>query len=104
MQVENIIMAGNQIEHLTVDLLAKMKYVKKVDLRMNQLTLPPSETIKFTMLEHITHLDIRDNRINDLDIRALKLLEYLNCERNEMTCLQVNGSALKNLFASYNGM
>lgn len=91
------------MEKLSVEVLSKMKYVKKVDLRMNQLTLPPSETMKFTMLEHITHLDIRDNRIGDLDIRALKVLEYLNCERNEMTTLQINGTALKNLFANHNG-
>ena len=39
-QVENIIMAGNEIENLTADVLTKMKYVKKVDFRMNKLTLP----------------------------------------------------------------
>ena len=102
-QVENIIMAGNQIERFTPEILAKMKYVKKVDLRMNLLSLTPSETMKFTTMEHLTHLDIRDNRITDLDIRGLKSLEYLNCERNNMISLQINGSSLKNLFAANNG-
>ena len=38
----------------------------------------------------------------DLDIRAIRCLEYLNCERNGMKSLQVNGASLKNLFASHN--
>ena len=71
---------------------------------MNQLILTPSETVKFSILEHMTHLDIRDNIVKELDIRSLKSLEYLNVERNEMTILQVNGMALKNLFAAHNGM
>ncbi len=97
-----MIMAGNQIEKLPSEILSRMKYAKKVDFRMNQLTLPPSETMKFTVLEHLTHLDIRDNQVVDLDVRALKTLEYLNCERNNMHTLQVNGTALKNLFAAHN--
>lgn len=101
-EVENIIMAGNQIEKISSETLMEMKYVKKIDLRMNQLTLPTTETMKFTILEHLTHLDIRDNLVSELDVRALKMLEYLNCERNGMTTLQLNGSVLKNLFASSN--
>ena len=80
-----------------------MKYAKKIDFRLNQLTLPPSETVKFTVLEHLTHLDIRDNRVTDLDVRALKTLEFINCERNGMVGLQINGTALKSLFAGTNG-
>lgn len=102
-EVENIIMAGNRITNIPAETLAKMKYVKKADFRMNQLTLPPSETAKFSTLEHMTHLDIRDNCVKDLDIRMLRTLEYLNVERNDMTILQVNGMALKNLFAANNG-
>lgn len=101
-EVENVIMAGNAIEHLPGDLLEKLKYVKKIDLRMNQLTLPPSESTKFHLLEQLTHLDIRENDVGDLDIRAIRTLEYLNCERNNITTLQVNGSSLKNLFAAHN--
>ncbi|XP_013390226.1 uncharacterized protein LOC106158698 [Lingula anatina] len=101
-EVENLIMAGNYVERLSGELLDKMKYVKKVDLRMNRLTLPPSETTKFHLLEQLTHLDIRDNKVADLDIRSVRTLEYLNCERNKMTTLQVNGASLKNLFAAHN--
>ena len=79
-----------------------MKHVKKLDLRMNRLTLPLTETMKFTVLEHITHFDIRDNQVSELDLRSLKTLEYLNCERNGMTNLQLNGTSLKLLFASCN--
>ena len=101
-EVENIIMAGNQIERISAETLMEMKYVKKVDLRMNNLTLSTNDTMKFSVLEHLTHLDIRDNEVTELDIRALKTLEYLNCERNDMISLQVSGIALKNLFAAHN--
>ena len=59
--------------------------------------------MKFTALEHLTHLDIRDNDITELDIRAIRTIEYLNVERNSMVSLQVNGMQLKNLFAAQNG-
>ena len=100
--VENIILAGNRISELPVEALLKMKYVKKVDLRMNRLTLPPSQTSRFSALEHLTHLDLRDNCVRDLDVRCVKTLEYANVERNEMTSLQLNGAQLKNVFASHN--
>lgn len=101
--LDSVIMAGNRIERLSHDLLSKMKHIKKIDLRMNNLSLLPSETAKFHFLELLTHLDVRDNSVTDLDVRALKALEYLNCERNNMHSLQVNGMSLKNLFASHNG-
>ena len=101
-EVDKIIMAGNQIENIPSETLTRMKYAKKVDFRLNQLTLPPTETTKFTALEHLTHLDIRDNFVSELDIRAIKTLEYLNCERNGMHTLQLNGMALKNLFVGHN--
>ena len=59
--------------------------------------------MKFTALEHLTHLDIRDNDIPELDIRPIRTIEYLNVERNAMTSLQVNGMQLKNMFAGHNG-
>jgi len=101
-EVENIIMAGNQIEKISSETLMEMKYVKKLDLRLNHLVLPTTETMKFTILEHLTHLDIRDNQVAELDIRAIKTLEFLNCERNAMASLQLNGTALKFLFAGSN--
>ena len=103
LHLDSIIMAGNRIEKLTYDVLSKMQHIKKVDFRMNLLSLLPSETAKFSFLEILTHLDVRDNHIPDLDIRSLKTLEYLNCERNRMHTLQINGTSLKNLLASHNG-
>ncbi|XP_033753992.1 PH domain leucine-rich repeat-containing protein phosphatase 2-like isoform X2 [Pecten maximus] len=100
--LDSVIMAGNRVEKLPHEILSKMRHVKKIDLRMNSLTLLPSETAKFHMLENVTHLDVRDNHIPDLDVRSLKALEYLNCERNAMHTLQINGMSLKNLFASNN--
>lgn len=101
-EVENIIMAGNQIERISSETLIEMKYVKKLDLRLNQLALTTVETMKYTILEHLTHLDIRDNQVIDFDSRPIKTLEYLNCERNAMTSLHLNGTSLKFLFASSN--
>ncbi|KAK3086917.1 hypothetical protein FSP39_025370 [Pinctada imbricata] len=102
LQMDSIIMAGNKLEKLPYETLSKMQHVKKIDFRMNNLSLTPSEMAKFHCLENVTHLDVRDNRIMDLDVRSLKALEYLNCERNKMRSLQVNGMSLKNLLASCN--
>ncbi|XP_021366210.1 PH domain leucine-rich repeat-containing protein phosphatase 2-like isoform X2 [Mizuhopecten yessoensis] len=100
--LDSVIMAGNRVERIPYEILSKLRHVKKIDLRMNSLTLLPSETAKFHILENVTHLDVRDNHIPDLDVRSLKALEYLNCERNAMHTLQINGMSLKNLFASKN--
>ena len=54
-EVENVIMAGNRVTSLPPETIAKLKYVKKLDLRMNQLSLPAAETSRFTAFEHLTH-------------------------------------------------
>jgi len=91
-----------QIQQLDGDTLTEMQQVKKLDLRMNRLVLCADETLHFGRLERLTHLDVRDNRVCELDISAVTTLEYLNCERNAMSSLRVNGTALKNLFAACN--
>ncbi|CAH1779251.1 unnamed protein product [Owenia fusiformis] len=101
-EIENIIMAGNLIETITEKILDKLKHVKKIDVRMNRLTLTSLETLRFGVLEHLTHLDIRDNEVEDLDLRSVKTLEYINCERNNMRCLQLSGISLKRIYASNN--
>ncbi|GAB1598342.1 PH domain leucine-rich repeat-containing protein phosphatase 2-like isoform X1 [Argonauta hians] len=100
--MDSIIMAGNYIERLHGNLLNQMKLVKKIDFRFNRLTLMPSEIAKFQCLEFMSHLDIRDNCIENLDIRALKGLVYINCERNGMQNLQLSGVALKYMYAKDN--
>ncbi|KAL4235210.1 PH domain leucine-rich repeat-containing protein phosphatase 2 [Mactra antiquata] len=104
LRIDSLIMAGNRIEKLSQDVLNRISHIKKVDFRMNKLHLSPSEMAKFHLLENVTHLDIRDNLITDLDVRALRQLEYLNCDRNKINTLQVNGSAIKILSAVHNEM
>lgn len=70
---------------------------------MNNLTLPASETVHMNVMEQLTHLDLRMNKVKELDLRCLKSLEYLNVERNNLHTLQLNGVLLKTVFASYNG-
>jgi len=69
---------------------------------MNRLVLSADETMYFSTFERLTHVDVRDNRVSELDVSAVRTLEYLNCERNAMSSLHVNGTALKNLFAACN--
>ncbi|XP_052816622.1 PH domain leucine-rich repeat-containing protein phosphatase 2-like isoform X2 [Mya arenaria] len=102
LRIDSLIMAGNRIEKLPHDVLSKIHHIKKIDFRMNRLTLTPSEMAKFHLLELVTHLDVRDNAITELDVRPLRNLEYLNCERNNIHNLQVSGCAIKTVFAMKN--
>jgi len=67
------------------------------------MCLPASETMHFSMMEQLTHLDLRMNNIKELDLRCVKSLEYLNVERNNIHTLQLNGTVLKTVFAAHNG-
>lgn len=100
--VEVVSLAGNNIERLSSDELSELKYTKRLDLRLNELMLPTIDTLKFTVLEHLTHLDVRDNRISELDLHVLRMLEYLNCERNSVVSLHLNGTSLRILAAAGN--
>lgn len=100
--VEAVSLAGNSIERLSSDALTELKYTKRLDLRLNELTLPPTDTLKFVVLERLSHLDVRDNHISELDLRVLRSLECLNCERNSMVSLRLNGTSLRNLAAAGN--
>lgn len=55
------------------------------------------------LLRHVTQLDVRDNRLMELDASVFPRLEILHCERNNITCLKVRGSVLKGIYASNNG-
>jgi len=91
-----------QIQQLDAETVSEMRHVKKLDMRMNRLVLTALETNYFSVFERLTHVDVRDNRIGELDVTGVRTLEYLNCERNAMSCLRANGTALKNLFAACN--
>lgn len=79
-----------------------MRFRVQIDLRMNSLTLAASETLQMSVLEQLTHLDIRLNNISELDLRSLKSLEYLNVERNRLHTLHLNGDHIKTIFSAHN--
>jgi len=82
--------------------MSEMRHVKKLDLRMNRLVFSADETVNFSVFDRLTHVDVRDNRVSELDMSVVRTLEYLNCERNAMASLHINGTALKNLFVACN--
>lgn len=55
------------------------------------------------LLRHVTQLDVRDNRLTDLDASVLPRLEVLHCERNRIGGLKAKGCLLKGIYASNNG-
>lgn len=54
-------------------------------------------------LQHVTQLDLRDNKLGDLNAAVFSSLEVLHCERNQLVTLNVSGSSLKALYATSNG-
>ncbi|XP_014669516.1 PREDICTED: PH domain leucine-rich repeat-containing protein phosphatase 2-like [Priapulus caudatus] len=102
--VENIEMTGNYVERLPGDTVSGIKHIKQLDVRLNCLTLPPVETITFELFEHLTHLDVRHNNVTNLDLRSLPALLHLNCERNRLVLLQLNGTCLHRLLAAHNSL
>ncbi|XP_074644531.1 PH domain leucine-rich repeat-containing protein phosphatase 2-like [Tubulanus polymorphus] len=102
-KMETVIISGNKISQLPPRVVNRMSNLKKADFRLNHLTLSMTESIKFTCFENLTHLDVRDNQVGELlDLRLLKALEYLNCERNQINNLQLNGTQLKYIYAAHN--
>ena len=119
---ESLIMAGNRmcdhchpqveqfgavcsvsdIAHLTENLATQLKDLKRIDLRFNDLGLKADEALHLVSFEQLTHLDLRDNRIVELDLRFLQSLEFLSCERNQLQRLQLSGAALRTLLAAHN--
>lgn len=54
-------------------------------------------------LRHVTQLDVRDNRLSELDASLFPRLEVLHCQRNRIAHLRLRGCMLKALYASNNG-
>lgn len=52
--------------------------------------------------KHITHMDLRDNQLTDLDLSSLCSLEQLHCERNQLRELTLSGFSLRTLYANWN--
>uniref|UniRef100_A0A8C7YFK6 protein-serine/threonine phosphatase n=1 Tax=Oryzias sinensis TaxID=183150 RepID=A0A8C7YFK6_9TELE len=98
--MEKLCMAGNYLETLTLQNF-RLLHVKHIDLRLNKISvMVPDEP---DLLRHVTQLDVRDNRLTDLDASVFPRLEMLHCERNRIISLRVKGCLLKGLYASNNG-
>lgn len=52
--------------------------------------------------KYITHMDLRDNQLTDLDLSSLCNLEQLHCERNQLRELTLSGFSLRTLYANSN--
>lgn len=52
--------------------------------------------------KYITHMDLRDNQLADLDLSSLCNLEQLHCERNQLRELTLSGFSLRTLYAGSN--
>lgn len=70
-------------------------------VRLNKISsMVPDEP---DLLRHVTQLDVRDNRLTDLDASVFPRLEVLHCERNCIAGLKAKGCLLKGIYASTNG-
>ncbi|XP_072219129.1 PH domain leucine-rich repeat-containing protein phosphatase 1 [Leuresthes tenuis] len=97
--MEKLCMAGNHLETLTLQNF-RLLHVKHIDLRLNKISvMVPDEP---DLLRHVTQLDVRDNRLTDLDATVFPRLEVLHCERNHITSLKVKGCLLKGIYACNN--
>uniref|UniRef100_A0A3B4ZEK3 protein-serine/threonine phosphatase n=1 Tax=Stegastes partitus TaxID=144197 RepID=A0A3B4ZEK3_9TELE len=97
--MEKLCMAGNHLETLTLQNF-RLLHVKHIDLRLNKISIMvPDEP---DLLRHVTQLDVRDNRLTDLDASVFPRLEVLHCERNHIAGLRAKGCLLKGIYASSN--
>ncbi|KAL7875577.1 hypothetical protein AOLI_G00105400 [Acnodon oligacanthus] len=97
--VERLCMAGNRLQTLTLQAF-RLLPVKYIDLRLNQISsIVPDEP---DFLRHVTQLDMRDNRLSELDASLFPRLEVLHCQRNRIGHLRLRGCTLKALHASNN--
>uniref|UniRef100_A0A4W3J252 protein-serine/threonine phosphatase n=1 Tax=Callorhinchus milii TaxID=7868 RepID=A0A4W3J252_CALMI len=88
--VEKLCMSGNGLETLSLQKVGRMPHIKQLD------------TADMDILPYVTHLDLRDNKLTDLDASVFGNIEVLHCERNQLSSLKVSGYLLKNLFAATN--
>uniref|UniRef100_A0A3Q3FRQ4 protein-serine/threonine phosphatase n=1 Tax=Labrus bergylta TaxID=56723 RepID=A0A3Q3FRQ4_9LABR len=97
--MEKLCMAGNNLETLTLQNFRLLR-VKHIDLRLNKISsMVPDEP---DLLRHVTQLDVRDNRLTELDASVFPRLEVLHCERNHISSLKAKGCLLKGIYASNN--
>ncbi|KAM9817665.1 PH domain leucine-rich repeat-containing protein phosphatase 2 [Neosynchiropus ocellatus] len=98
--VDKLAMAGNRLDTLELCALAKMSHLKHVDLRLNGLCCVKNELLE--SLSQVTHLDLRDNCLESLDLSSVCNLEALHCQRNQLSTLTLSGFTLRLLHAGCN--
>ncbi|KAG7275147.1 hypothetical protein CRUP_015801 [Coryphaenoides rupestris] len=77
--MERLCMAGNSLETLVLQNFRLLR-VKHVDLRLNRITsVVPDEP---DLLRHVTQLDVRDNRLRELDASLFPRLELQQLDIN----------------------
>ncbi|KAF5901334.1 PH domain leucine-rich repeat-containing protein phosphatase 2, partial [Clarias magur] len=98
--VDRLLMAGNRVEALELCSLLRMSHVRNIDLRLNGLCKVKSETLE--PIKQLIQLDLRDNRLTELDLSAACNLDTLHCERNQLEALTLSGFTLRSLYANNN--
>ncbi|XP_012629924.3 PH domain leucine-rich repeat-containing protein phosphatase 1 [Microcebus murinus] len=98
--MDKLCMSGNCMETLRLQALRRMPHIKHVDLRLNVIRKLIADEVDF--LQHVTQLDLRDNKLGDLDAMIFNNIEVLHCERNQLVTLNICGYFLKALYASSN--
>lgn len=54
------------------------------------------------VVSQVTHMDLRDNCLDSLDLSSVSNLETLHCQRNQLGALTLSGFTLRTLNASSN--
>ncbi|XP_048794620.1 PH domain leucine-rich repeat-containing protein phosphatase 1 [Lagopus muta] len=98
--MDKLCMSGNCMDTLNLQVLKRMPHIKHVDLRLNSIRRLVADEIDF--LHHVTQLDLRDNKLGELDATVFNNVEVLHCERNQLVTLKISGYFLKALYASSN--
>ncbi|KAK2854047.1 hypothetical protein Q5P01_006708 [Channa striata] len=98
--VDKLAMAGNRVESLELCSLVRMSHLKNIDLRLNGLRWVKSDSTE--AVSQVTHLDLRDNCLDSLDLSSVCNLETLYCQRNQLVTLTLSGFTLRMLHASSN--
>uniref|UniRef100_A0A8C5QJR9 PH domain leucine-rich repeat-containing protein phosphatase 2 n=1 Tax=Leptobrachium leishanense TaxID=445787 RepID=A0A8C5QJR9_9ANUR len=98
--VEKLCMAGNCVETLNLQMLNNVPQLKYIDLRMNHLAQVVGGSMEG--IKHVLYVDVRDNRLTELDLSCMGSLEQIHCERNQLTELMLCGFSLRTIYASSN--
>lgn len=75
-------------------------HVLPFQCRLNGLQWVKNESLE--AVSQVTHLDLRNNRLDSLDLSSVCNLETLHCQRNQLGTLTLSGFTLRMLNASSN--